>query len=297
MTLEIYVDAAVDAQTLVAPNGSICIFRPSARLVHVPPPIIRGLEHTRADSDFGLGRAGMAYRELLPSRAGGAVVASHIRVGTDGPVPDYVHFHRIRFQMIYCVQGWAKLVYEDNGPPSIMRPGDCVIQPPTMRHRVLESGGALEVVEISCPAEHETIADPHMVLPTSNVRPDREWHGQRFSWHRREGTGWLKEADGGHGWLAQDLGTHTATGGIGAAAAYTAAHTGAKQCVHVDTPTLVFIYIVRGGVEATVAGDTTTLAPSDSLSVPPEAVLTTVLTSTIPDTELLLVKFPVAMLE
>ena len=45
------------------------------------------------------------------------MVASHIRVGTDGPVPDYVHFHRVQFQIIYCVRGWAKLVYEDAGAP------------------------------------------------------------------------------------------------------------------------------------------------------------------------------------
>ena len=106
----------------------------------------------------------------MPSRAGGAVVASHIRVATNGPVPDYVHYHRVQFQMIYCVRGWARLVYEDGGPPSIMKAGDCVVQPPTIRHRVLESGDGLEVVEVSCPAEHETMADPDMQLPTEYAR-------------------------------------------------------------------------------------------------------------------------------
>jgi mannose-6-phosphate isomerase-like protein (cupin superfamily) len=160
------------------------------------------------------------YRELMPSRAGGSVVASHIRVGTNGPVPDYVHFHRVQFQIIYCVRGWAKLVYEDGGPPSIMRAGDCVVQPPTIRHRVLESGDGLEVVEVTCPAEHETIADHAMTLPTETPRPvsQRVWHGQRFSWHRC--VPHHRRAQVGKGWQAQDLGTAAATGGVGEAVSY-----------------------------------------------------------------------------
>ena len=40
----------------------------------------------------------------------------------------------------------------------MLRPGDMVIQPPEIRHRVLESSDGLEVVEIGCPADHITIA-------------------------------------------------------------------------------------------------------------------------------------------
>ena len=52
-----------------------------------------------------------------------------------------------------------------------MHPGDCVLQPPQIRHRVLESSAGLEVLEISCPAEHETWADADLDLPTTEVRP------------------------------------------------------------------------------------------------------------------------------
>ena len=48
-------------------------------------------------SQWGVGRAGMLYRDLVPSRAGGALIASHIRIPDGGPVPDYVHFHRVQF--------------------------------------------------------------------------------------------------------------------------------------------------------------------------------------------------------
>jgi hypothetical protein len=48
----------------------------------------------------------MQYRDLLPSRLGGRYIASHIRIPDGGPVPDYVHYHRVRFQMIFCKAGW-----------------------------------------------------------------------------------------------------------------------------------------------------------------------------------------------
>ena len=110
------------------------------------------------------GRAGMLYRDLIPSRLGGRFIASHISIPTGGEVPDYVHFHKVRFQMIYCIFGWAKLVYECQGEPFVMNAGDCVLQPPEIRHRVLETSDKFEVLEIGCPAIHETFADHELPL-------------------------------------------------------------------------------------------------------------------------------------
>jgi len=52
-----------------------------------------------------------------------------------------------------------------------------LLQPPGIRHRVLEAGGGLEVVEIAVPAAHETFADPQCALPNSAapVTPGREF--------------------------------------------------------------------------------------------------------------------------
>ena len=50
-----------------------------------------------------------------------------------------------------------------------------------IRHRVLECSPGLEVIEVSCPAEHETLADFELELPTPDVRPDRDFGGQRFA--------------------------------------------------------------------------------------------------------------------
>ncbi len=58
--------------------------------------------------------------------------------------------------------------------------GDCFIQPPEIRHRVLEASDGIEVIEIGVPAEHVTEIDHDMTLPTPHHRPDREWEGQRF---------------------------------------------------------------------------------------------------------------------
>ena len=71
---------------------------------------------------WGVGRAGMLYRDLLPGRAGGAMIASHIRIPSGGPVPDYVHFHRVHFQLIVCVEGWVEVVYEGQGGPFVLEP-------------------------------------------------------------------------------------------------------------------------------------------------------------------------------
>jgi len=141
------------------------------------------------------GRAGMQYRDLIPGRLGGRMIASHIRIPSGGPVPDYVHYHKVGFQMIYCRRGWVRVVYEDQGPPFVMHAGDCVLQPPTIRHRVLESSPGLEVIEIGYPAEHETWRDHELALPTSHLRPQRIFGGQRFVHHIAAEATWENAVD------------------------------------------------------------------------------------------------------
>jgi quercetin dioxygenase-like cupin family protein len=156
------------------------------------------------------GRAGMLYRDLVPGRLGGRVIASHIQIREAGPVPDYVHFHTIRFQMIYCHRGWVRVVYEDQGPPFVLRPGDCVLQPPRIRHRVLEAGEGTEVVEVSSPAHHETLVDHELRLPTGTERRDRVFDGQRFVRHEAASAEWRTGRRAG--FEARDTGIGAATG-------------------------------------------------------------------------------------
>ena len=137
-----------------------------------------------------IGRAGMHYRDLIPDRLGGSIIASHIRIPDGGPVPDMVHYHKVGFQLIFCIKGWVDVVYEDQGGPIRLTAGDCFIQPPEIRHRVLEASDGIEVIEIGVPAEHVTAIDHDMTLPTPHLRPDREWSGQRFVHNVAQGADW-----------------------------------------------------------------------------------------------------------
>jgi quercetin dioxygenase-like cupin family protein len=175
------------------------------------PPLDPVFELTHlAETGWGPGRAGMLYRDLLPARQGGRFIASHIRIPEAGPVPDTVHYHRVRFQVICCVAGWARLVYEDHGPPFVLTAGDCVLQPPGIRHRVLESSDGLEVVEVTSPAVHETWFDHDLTLP--NAVRDTTSDGQRFVHHRGADATWAPWR--GSGFECSDSGIGAATDGL-----------------------------------------------------------------------------------
>ena len=146
------------------------------------------------DSEWSAGRAGMMYRDLIPGRLGGRVIASHIRITEGGPVADRVHYHKIDFQVIYCLKGAIRVVYESQGEPFWLRPGDCVLQPPEIRHRVLEAEAGSEVIELTSPAEHETWFDHEMQLPNAVVNPDRTFGERRFVLHTTTDSEWKSSA-------------------------------------------------------------------------------------------------------
>ena len=165
---------------LMAPNGTrIEIDELNPPLILPPTQHAFVVRRLADQAPWVIGRAGMEYRDLVPSRLGGAMIASHIRV-PDGPVPDMVHFHKVGFQLIFCIKGWVDVLYEDQGGVRRLNAGDCFIQPPSIRHKVLHAADGIEVIEIGVPAEHITEIDHHMTLPTANEKPDREWDGQRF---------------------------------------------------------------------------------------------------------------------
>ena len=199
-------------EALTAPNGTRVVFYDPDPPIDVPE-LAPGFELTKAGGEPGEGRAGMLYRDLVPGRLGGRFVASHITIPAGGPVADWTHFHKVRFQMIFCARGWVRVVYEDQGPAFVMQAGDCVLQPPRIRHRVLEASPGLEVVEIGCPARHETLADHAMSLPTAHVDPDRDFDGQRFLRHVAAEAPWTPAG----GFEAQDIGISRATRGLAAA--------------------------------------------------------------------------------
>ena len=206
-----------DSYTITAPNGTVLEFVPAHQPL-VLPALVEEFVVMRApvgsDEDFGEGRAGLRYRDLIPSRLGGRFIASHILIAQGGPVQDYVHFHNVRFQMIYCQRGWVRVAYEDQGEPMLMHEGDCFLQPSTIRHRVLEASDRMQVIEIGCPAEHETWADPDTTLPTGLVEPVRGFgnDGHRFVFHQAANAAWMPSRFAGY--ETRDTGIGTATDGV-----------------------------------------------------------------------------------
>ena len=227
-------------------------------------PVTFAVGKLTADARWVEGRAGMLYRDLLPDRQGGRLIASHIEIPVGGPVADYVHYHRVRFQLIYCHAGWVRVVYEDQGPPFVLRAGDCVLQPPQIRHRVLECSDGLAVIEISSPAEHETHADHALTLPTPVVRANRSFDGQRFVRHRAEAATWQS---GPPGFASRDLGIAAATDDLAGARVLRPTTTAAALGEHRDL--LRFWFVLRGGSSLTAAGSSYDLAAGDACVLPP----------------------------
>lgn len=215
-TIHLDIDARASQDPLLAPNGTRVVFGPTRAPMHLPTLEPRlEIQRMGQRNDWNVGRAGMQYRDLIPSRQGGFVIASHIRIVDAGPVGDNVHYHDIQLQLIFCHRGWVRLVYEDQGEPFVMRAGDCVLQPTGIRHRVLESSAGLEVIEVGSPAEHMTWLDHQMSLPTAGRRSDRDFGGQKFVFHQADRAHWQVQPENG---LEQcDLGIANATDGLGGA--------------------------------------------------------------------------------
>jgi len=176
---------------MVSPSGVNIYFSQALKTEVIRPEKV-GFYLNKFDEkkSWVTGRAGMLYRDLLPDRLGGAIIASNIMIPEGGLVPDHVHYHSIQFQLIFCVKGWVKVVYEDQGEPFVLKAGDCVTQPPEIRHQVLESSDGLEVIEIGLPAEHMTTLDYQMSLPTGRDLADRIYQGQRFCHHINDQVNW-----------------------------------------------------------------------------------------------------------
>jgi quercetin dioxygenase-like cupin family protein len=232
---------------------------PSAEL----PEFLPEFMVTHAGTASGEGRAGMRYRDLIPGRLGGGYIASHITIADGGLVADWVHFHRIAIQLIFVRRGWVRVVYEDQGEPFVMAEGDMVLQPPGIRHRVLESSPGLEVIEITCPAMHETFADHEMALPSGHVGTAKDYEGQRFLHHVAAKSPWTEW----NGAEAQATALREATGGIAEGCLI---RPGALPLIAVPPHDgeLVFGFVIEGSVRLD-HGKGHLLGPTDAFVIPP----------------------------
>ncbi len=257
-----------DGETsLTAPNGMRIEIDRLNPPMDMPPTehafIVRRLKD---NAPWVIGRAGMHYRDLVPSRLGGSIIASHIRIPDGGPVPDMVHYHTVGFQLIFCYKGWVDVLYEDQGDMIRLSAGDCVIQPPEIRHRVCHASPDIEVIEIGVPAEHVTTIDHEMALPNGTGDPNRTWQGQKFVHHLKDKATWA--AWRMPGFIHRDTGISVGTQGV--ANVQVATYDGGQTTETEHDCDILFTFVMEGTM--TLHGEDQSRAPleaGDAFVIPP----------------------------
>ena len=115
--------------------------------------------HLAADSFAGGLRPYAQYRDLGIAAATGGLARAHV-IGMVPPCDPAVvskrHFHDVTFQMIYVLKGWIKGEYDGAGEV-VMRAGSCWLQPPRIKHTVLDYSDDCELLEIILPADFDTV--------------------------------------------------------------------------------------------------------------------------------------------
>jgi len=252
---------------LVAPNGTRIEIDDLNPPFHLPETEHAFVVRRLADqAPWVIGRAGMHYRDLIPSRLGGSIIASHIRIPDGGPVPDMVHYHTVGFQLIFCYRGWVDLVYEDQGPPFRLEAGNCVIQPPEIRHRVLYASDNIEVIEIGVPADHVTTIDHEMELPNPTFNPDRRFLGQRFVHHKAHEAEWQPFRL--PGFISRDTTINENTEGVSGVQVVRRGDGDPEWTRHEGD--ILFTFVMDGGMTLEGAGkDPYRLEPGDAFVIPP----------------------------
>lgn len=98
------------------------------------------------------------YRDLGIAAATGGRVHAHI-IRTTAPCPEGgsgLHYHDLEFQMVMVRKGRSTVWFEGHGEVHFEE-GDAWIQPPRIRHNVLSYSDDYEVLEITLPADYETV--------------------------------------------------------------------------------------------------------------------------------------------
>ena len=130
--------------------------------VGLDPDFPKGRYHVSHERDAywdeGL-RPYFKYRDLGMVDATRGKVRAHV-IAPTGPCqgPGDVHHHALDFQMVYVLKGRARVYFEGIGE-IVMEAGSCMYQEPGIKHSVLEYSDDYTVIEITIPADFETISD------------------------------------------------------------------------------------------------------------------------------------------
>ena len=118
------------------------------------------ISHYR-DQDFkadGL-RTYAHYRDLGIAAASHGLAQAHVirLIGPCNPAEvSKLHYHDVEFQMVYVLKGWVKTYMEGQGE-TLMKQDSCWIQPPRIKHMIMDYSDDVELLEIILPAEFRTV--------------------------------------------------------------------------------------------------------------------------------------------
>jgi mannose-6-phosphate isomerase-like protein (cupin superfamily) len=115
--------------------------------------------HLNADAFEGGLRSYAKYRDLGIAAATNGLARAHVIRMIPPCEPAVVskrHYHDVEFQMIYVLKGWIKAEYDGEGEV-VMREGSCWLQPPRIKHTVLDYSDDCELLEIILPADFATV--------------------------------------------------------------------------------------------------------------------------------------------
>ena len=140
-----------------SPRRSAARAKPKQKAKARPKQTFVVSHHDEADFHQGL-RAYAKYRDLGISKATNGLAQAHV-IRLIGPCDPAVvskrHYHDVDFQMIYVLKGWMKGEYD--GQEVTVREGSCWLQPPRIKHTVLDYSDDCELLEIILPAEFDTV--------------------------------------------------------------------------------------------------------------------------------------------
>ena len=106
--------------------------------------------------DTGL-REYFAYRDLGIAEATSGKVRAHVIRAQGKQVHGDEHYHVLDFQLVYVLEGWAVVDFDGIGEVRFEK-GSSWYQRPGIRHRVLEYSPDYTVLEITMPADFETVS-------------------------------------------------------------------------------------------------------------------------------------------
>ena len=114
--------------------------------------------HREEDFEGGLRRYAN-YRDLGMAAATGGMVQAHVIRFVPPCRPEEVsklHYHDVDFQMVYVLKGWIKTEFDGEGA-IVMRTGSSWLQPPRIKHKVLDYSDDFEHFAIVLPADFKTV--------------------------------------------------------------------------------------------------------------------------------------------